>query len=65
MSNILKTTAAIIVLCLATMGSTQAHGANYHDYHAWSHPSHSGYGGPVSLRGYYYARAVHYKGGTR
>ena len=69
MSDILNTTAAIIVLRLATMGSAQAHAANYH---AWSRPndaalgkSHSGYGGPASLHGYYYARSVHYKGGTR
>ena len=39
MSNILKTTAAIIVLCLAIMGSAQAHATNYHDYHAWSRPN--------------------------
>ena len=38
MSNILNATAAIIVLCLAIMGSAQAH-ANYHDYHAWSRPN--------------------------
>ena len=71
MSNILNATAAIIVLCLAIMGSAQAH-ANYHDYHAWSRPndamlgkSQSGHGGPASLHGHYYARSVHYKGGTR
>ena len=71
MSNIL-TTAAIIVLCLATMGSAQARAANYHDYHAWSRPhdavlgnSHSGYAGRVSWHGYYYARRIHYKAGTR
>ena len=47
MSNILNTTAAIIVLRPATMGSDQAPAANYH---AWSRPndavlgkSHSGY----------------------
>ena len=69
MSNILNTTAAIIVLRLATMGSAQAPAANYH---AWSRPndavlgkSHSGYGGPASLHGYYHARSVYYKGGTR
>ena len=69
MSNILNTTAAIIVLRLATMGSDQARAANYH---AWSRPndavlgkSHSGYGGPASLHGYYHARSVYYKGGTR
>jgi len=72
MSNILNTTAAIIVLCLATIGSAQGHAANYHDYHAWSRPhdavlanSHSGYAGPVSLHGYYYGRPVRHKGGTR
>ena len=63
MSNILNTTAAIIVLCLATMGSAQAHAANYH---AWSRPNdavlgkyHLENGGPASLHGYYYARSVH------
>ena len=67
MSNILNTTAAIIVLRLATMGSDQAPAANYH---AWSRPndavlgkSRSGYGGPASLHEYYYARPATTKAG--
>ena len=67
MSDILNTTAAIIVLRLATMGSDQAPAANYH---AWSRPndavlgkSHSGYGGPASLHEYYYARPATTKAG--
>jgi len=56
MSNDLNTTAAIIILCLATVGSTPALATNYHDYHAWSRhskvalgSSNPGYAGPVSL----------------
>ena len=56
MSTDLNTTAAIIVLCLATVGSTPALASNCHDYHAWSRHSKAafgnsnlGYADPVSL----------------
>ena len=56
MSSSLNTTAAIIGLCLAIMGSAPALATNYHDYHAWSRrsnaalgDSHPGYAGSVSL----------------
>jgi hypothetical protein len=55
MSSVLKPTVAVIVLCLAAMGSVQARAANYHDYHPWSHKtdvalanSQAGYASSVS-----------------
>lgn len=40
MSKVLTTTAAIvIVVAIAAMKSAPALAANYHDYHAWSHPT--------------------------
>ena len=70
MSNILNTTVAIIVLCLATMGSAPAAATNYHDYHPWSRHSdaalgnsHPGYAGPMPLHWHHYVHPVSGKRG--
>jgi hypothetical protein len=55
MSKVLTATAAtIIILAIAAMRLAPALAANYHDYHAWSHPTvhvndHPGYAGPALL----------------
>jgi hypothetical protein len=70
MSSVLKPTVAIIVLCLAAMGSVQARAANYQEYRPWSHKndvalanSQPGYANSVSSHWSYHVQSISDKRG--